>query len=73
VDARVHDGSRAAPAHSDDAGRGPGDAGEGDPAGEGAVGLPLGAPVRSCDEAGRDGFWLHRWLVAHPEGVFAPI
>jgi transposase len=28
-------------------------------------GLPLGAPVRSCDEAGRDGFWLHRWLVAH--------
>ena len=19
-------------------------------------------PVRSCSEAGRDGFWLHRWL-----------
>ena len=32
-------------------------------------GLPLGAPVRSCDEAGRDGFWLHRWLLAH-SGVF---
>jgi transposase len=28
-------------------------------------GLPLGAPVRSCYEAGRDGFWLHRWLRAH--------
>jgi len=22
------------------------------------------APVRSCYEAGRDGFWVHRWLVA---------
>jgi transposase len=21
------------------------------------------APVRSCYEAGRDGFWVHRWLV----------
>ena len=28
-------------------------------------GLALSAPVRSCYEAGRDGFWLHRWLVAH--------
>jgi len=28
-------------------------------------GLALDAPVRSCYEAGRDGFWLHRWLVAH--------
>lgn len=28
-------------------------------------GLPLGAPVRSGYEAGRDGFWLHRWLLAH--------
>jgi transposase len=27
-------------------------------------GLPLDAPVRSCYEAGRDGFWLHRWLEA---------
>ena len=27
-------------------------------------GLPLEAPVRSCYEAGRDGFWLHRWLIA---------
>jgi len=27
-------------------------------------GLPLDAPVRSCYEAGRDGFWLHRWLIA---------
>jgi len=26
-------------------------------------GLPEDAPVISCDEAGRDGFWLHRWLV----------
>jgi transposase len=26
--------------------------------------LPAEAPVRSCYEAGRDGFWLHRWLVA---------
>src|SRR6516225_5914695 len=23
------------------------------------------APVLSCYEAGRVGFWLHRWLVAH--------
>lgn len=28
-------------------------------------GVALDAPVRSCYEAGRDGFWLHRWLVAH--------
>ena len=27
--------------------------------------LPANAPVVSCYEAGRDGFWLHRWLVAH--------
>jgi transposase len=26
-------------------------------------GLPADAPVVSCYEAGRDGFWLHRWLV----------
>lgn len=25
--------------------------------------LPAEAPVRSCYEAGRDGFWLHRYLV----------
>lgn len=25
-------------------------------------GLPSTAPVVSCYEAGRDGFWLHRWL-----------
>jgi transposase len=29
-------------------------------------GLPEEAPVISCYEAGRDGFWLHRWLV--PQG-----
>jgi transposase len=27
-------------------------------------GLPADAPVRCCYEAGRDGFWLHRWLTA---------
>lgn len=27
-------------------------------------GVPTTAPVRSCYEAGRDGFWLHRALVA---------
>jgi transposase len=27
-------------------------------------GLPPSAPVQSCYEAGRDGFWLHRALVA---------
>jgi transposase len=26
-------------------------------------GLPVDAPVRSCYEAGRDGFWVHRWLT----------
>ncbi len=25
--------------------------------------LPDEVPVCSCYEAGRDGFWLHRWLV----------
>ena len=29
------------------------------------LGLPRDAPVRSCYEAGRDAFWLHRWLQAH--------
>ena len=28
-------------------------------------GLPEHAPVVSCYEAGRDGFWLHRFLVHH--------
>lgn len=28
-------------------------------------GLPETAPVVSCYEAGREGFWLHRFLVAH--------
>ena len=27
------------------------------------LGLPASAPVVSCYEAGRDGFWIHRWLV----------
>ena len=27
-------------------------------------GLPATAPVRSCYEAGRDGFWLHRYLTS---------
>jgi transposase len=26
--------------------------------------LPADCPVVSCYEAGRDGFWLHRWLLA---------
>jgi transposase len=30
-------------------------------------GFPADAPVLSCYEAGRDGFWLHRWFV--PQGV----
>ncbi|MBP0624740.1 IS110 family transposase [Cupriavidus consociatus] len=25
--------------------------------------LPTGGAIRSCYEAGRDGFWLHRWLM----------
>jgi transposase len=29
-----------------------------------AFGLSAEAPVSSCDEAGRDGFWLHRYLTA---------
>ena len=29
------------------------------------VGVPVAAPVVSCYEAGRDGFWLHRFLMAH--------
>jgi transposase len=27
--------------------------------------LPENSPVLSCYEAGRDGFWLHRYLHAH--------
>jgi transposase len=30
--------------------------------------LRLTAPVRSCYEAGRDGFWLHRWLTSRGIG-----
>ena len=29
------------------------------------LGLPADALVISCYEAGRDGFWLHRYLLAH--------
>ena len=28
------------------------------------LGLPKDAPVVSCYEAGRDGFWLHRFLAS---------
>ncbi len=28
-------------------------------------GLPDDAPVLACYEAGRDGFWLHRFFLAH--------
>jgi transposase len=28
-------------------------------------GLSAATPVCSCFEAGRDGFWLHRYLVSH--------
>jgi transposase len=28
-------------------------------------GLPEDAPVQACYEAGRDGFWLHRFFLAH--------
>src|SRR5688572_7674756 len=31
-------------------------------------GLPATAPVVSCYEAGRDGFWVHRALVVHGIG-----
>jgi transposase len=31
-------------------------------------GLAADAPVCSCYEAGRDGFWLHRWLVGQGIG-----
>jgi len=34
-------------------------------AAKGGLGLPTGCRVVSCYEAGRDGFWLHRFLVAH--------
>ena len=30
-----------------------------------SFGLPLDVGVISCYEAGRDGFWLHRYLIAH--------
>jgi len=29
------------------------------------LGLPESAPVVSCYEAGREGFWLHRFLQGH--------
>ena len=31
-------------------------------------GLPEDAPVVCCYEAGRDGFWLHRFLLAKSAG-----
>lgn len=34
-------------------------------AAKGRFGLAEDTPVRSCYEAGRDGFWVHRWLEAH--------
>jgi transposase len=35
------------------------------------LGLPETAPVVSCDEAGREGFWLHRFLRA--QGITNPV
>jgi len=34
-------------------------------------GLPESAPVVSCDEAGREGFWLHRFLTS--QGITNPV
>ena len=34
------------------------------------LGYDPDAPVRCCDEAGRDGFWIHRWL--HTVGIDKP-
>lgn len=65
MDARVHHRAGAAPAHSHDGRWGPVGARQGDPFGESAVRAAARPPVRSCYEAGRDGFWLHRWLLAH--------
>jgi len=31
--------------------------------------LGSGAPIYSCYEAGRDGFWLHRYLRGQEKGV----
>jgi transposase len=33
------------------------------------LGLPADAPVRLCYEAGRDGFWLERWLTGQGHHV----
>mgnify|MGYP001559037450 FL=1 len=35
---------------------------------KGHFGLPRSAPVRTCYEAGRDGFWLHHYLAHHGIG-----
>ena len=35
-------------------------------------GLPEEGRVVSCYEAGRDGFWLHRFLVSHGASIMAP-
>jgi transposase len=35
---------------------------------KGHFGLPDGVSVQSCYEAGRDGFWLHRFLESHGVG-----
>src|SRR5437899_3303559 len=35
------------------------------------LGLPETAPVVSCYEAGREGFWLHRFLQGH--GITNPV
>lgn len=32
------------------------------------LGLPADAPVLCCHEAGRDGFWIHRWLEQQGAG-----
>src|SRR3989442_15048089 len=33
------------------------------------LGLGANAPVGSCYEAGRDGFWVHRWLLSGGGGT----
>jgi hypothetical protein len=64
VDARVHDGARPASAPPDDYRRELAALEKEIQLAKVRFGLPREAPVRSCYEAGRDGFWLHRWLIA---------
>src|SRR5512134_1504757 len=64
MEAGVHHGRGTTPAPAHAVHRRVGSSAGGDRGAKRRFRLPADAPVISCYEAGRDGFWIHRYLAS---------